>query len=130
VNSFTRDDGITKIEYVGTQGYAFTDGTPRLRANASIGYASDGPSGLVRARFISAGYWDRTRPTLTNNRYPAYVYFDLHLSQKFRIAEGKQAELYGSVANLFDKEPPIYSTFTPYYDVIGRYFSVGARLEL
>src|SRR3546814_8491654 len=45
---------ITKIEYVGTQGYAFTDGTPRIRANASIGYASDGFGGLVRLRYISS----------------------------------------------------------------------------
>src|SRR3546814_5742835 len=35
VNSFTRDDGITKIEYVGTQGYAFTDGTPRSEEHTS-----------------------------------------------------------------------------------------------
>lgn len=128
VNSSTRDDGISKIQYVGTQGYAFTDGTPRVRANASVGYASDGFSGLVRARFISAGYWDRTRTTLTNNRIPAYLYIDLSLSQKVRVSEGKEFELFGSVSNLFDKDPPPHSTFTPYYDVIGRYLSVGARL--
>ncbi|GAM05021.1 TonB-dependent receptor [Novosphingobium sp. MBES04] len=129
VNSFTRDDDITKIEYVKTQGYAFTDGTPRLRANLSVGYASDGFSGLVRGRFISAGYWDRTRPTLTNNDYAAFMYFDLNLSQKVAVAGGKSLEIYGNVANLFDKDPPIYSTFTPYYDVIGRYMTIGARLE-
>lgn len=129
VNTSTRDDGISKIEYVGTQGYAFTEGAARLRANASIGYASDSFSGLVRGRFISAGYWDRTRTTLTNNRIPAYLYVDLHLSQKVRFGEGREFEFYGSVSNLFDKDPPPHSTFTPYYDVIGRYISVGARLE-
>lgn len=129
VSSSKRDDGISTIEYVGTQGYAFTDGTPRVRANASIGYASDSFSGLVRGRFISAGYWDRTRTTLTNNRIEAYLYIDLNLSQKVRIGEGKEFEFYGSVSNLFDKDPPPHSTFTPYYDVIGRYMSVGARLE-
>src|SRR3546814_18661110 len=80
---------ITKIEYVGTQGYAFTDGTPRIRANASIGYASDGFGGLVRLRYISSGYWDRTRPTLTNNRIPAYTYVDLPLSQKIPVGNGQ-----------------------------------------
>jgi len=130
VNSFTVDDGVTRIEYVGTQGYAFADGTPRIRANATVGYASDGFGGLVRARYISSGYWDRTRPTLTNNDIPAYAYIDLQLSQKVRIGEGRALEVYGSATNLFDKDPPKHSTFTPYYDVIGRYLSVGARLAL
>jgi len=130
VNSFTTDDGITRIDYTGTQGYAFTDGTPRIRANATIGYASDGFSGLIRARYISSGFWDRTRPTLTNNRISAYTYFDLQLSQKVTIVDGERLEFYGSVSNLFDKDPPIHATFTPYYDVIGRYMSVGARLVL
>jgi iron complex outermembrane receptor protein len=129
VNSFTTDDGISKIEYTGTQGYAFAEGTPRIRANATIGYASDGFSGLVRARYISSGYWDRTRPTLTNNRIPAYTYFDVQLSQKVPIGDGRSFEFYGSISNLFDKDPPLHSSFTPYYDVIGRYMSVGARLE-
>lgn len=128
VNSFTVDDGVTKVEYVGTQGYALTEGTPRVRANGTVGYSSDTFSGLVRARFISAGYWDRTRTTLTNNRIPAYTYVDLQLSQKVPMGDGRNFELYGSVSNLFDKDPPLYSTFTPYYDVIGRYMSVGARL--
>ncbi|SEM73921.1 TonB-dependent Receptor Plug Domain [Sphingomonas gellani] len=128
VNSFTVDDGLTKVEYVGTQGYALTEGTPRVRANATIGYASDSFSGLVRARYISSGYWDRTRATLTNNRIPAYTYFDVQLSQKVPMGDGRNFEFYGSVSNLFDKDPPLYSTFTPYYDVIGRYLSVGARV--
>ncbi len=128
VNSFSTDDGVTKIEYTGTQGYAFTEGTPRIRANATIGYASDTLSGLVRARYISSGYWDRTRPTLTNNHIPAYTYFDLQLSQKVPLGDGRAFEFYGSISNLFDKDPPPHATFTPYYDVIGRYLSVGARV--
>ncbi len=128
VNSFTTDDGISRIEYTGTQGYAFAEGTPRVRANATIGYASDGFSGLVRARYISSGYWDRTRPTLSNNHIPAYTYVDLQLSQKVPMGDGRNFEFYGSVSNLFDKDPPLHSTFTPFYDVIGRYMSVGARL--
>lgn len=129
VNHFTTDDGISKVEYVKSQGYAFVNGVPRIRANASVGYASDGFSGLVRARYLSSGYWNRTSKALTNNHIPAYTYVDLQLSQKIPFGEGKHFELYGNVSNLFDKEPPLYSTFSPYYDVIGRYMTVGARLE-
>ncbi|MFT4053112.1 MAG: TonB-dependent receptor [Novosphingobium sp.] len=129
VNHFTTDDGISEVEYVKSQGYAFVNGVPRIRANASIGYASDSFSGLVRARYISSGYWNRTNAALTNNRIPAYTYIDLQLSQKVPFGDGKHFELYGNVSNLFDKDPPLYSTFSPYYDVIGRYMTVGARLE-
>lgn len=130
VNHFTTDDGISKVEYVKSQGYAFVNGVPRIRANASVGYASDGFSGLVRARYISSGYWNRTATALTNNRIPAYTYFDLQLSQKVPFGDGdKHFELYGNVSNLFDKNPPLYSTFSPYYDVIGRYMTAGVRLE-
>ncbi|AXB79958.1 TonB-dependent receptor [Novosphingobium sp. P6W] len=129
VNHFTTDDGISKVEYVKSQGYAFVNGVPRIRANASIGYASDSFSGLVRARYTSSGYWNRTSTAITNNRIPAYTYIDLQLSQKVPFGEGKHFELYGNVSNLFDRNPPLYSNFSPYYDVIGRYMTVGARLE-
>jgi len=129
VNHFTTDDGISKVEYVKSQGYAFVNGVPRIRANATIGYASDSFSGLVRARYISSGYWNRTNTTLTNNHIPAYTYFDLSLSQQVPFGNGNSFELYGNVSNLFDKDPPLYSTFSPYYDVIGRYFTIGARVK-
>lgn len=131
VNHFTTDDGVSKIEYVKSQGYAFVNGVPRIRANASVGYASDGFSGLVRARYTSSGYWNRTSATpITNNRIPAYTYIDLQLSQKVPFGDdGKYFEIYGNVSNLFDKDPPLYSNFSPYYDVIGRYMTIGARLE-
>lgn len=131
VNHFTTDDGTAKIEYVKSQGYAFVNGVPRIRANASIGYGSDGFSGLVRARYISSGYWNRTSATpITNNRIPAYTYIDLQLTQKVPFGEdGKSFEIYGNVSNLFDKDPPLSSAFSPYYDVVGRYMTIGARLE-
>lgn len=129
VNNFSTDDGITKIDYVKTQGSAFVNGVPRIRANASVAYASDGFSGLVRARYISSGDWNGTIPTLTNNHIPAYTYIDLQLSQKIPIGDGKHFELFGDIANLFDKDPPPSSGFSPYYDVIGRYMTIGARLQ-
>lgn len=129
VNHFTTDDGTAEIEYVKSQGYAFVNGVPRIRANASVGYASDGFSGLVRARYTSSGYWNRTSTALTNNHIPAYTYIDLQLSQKVPFGDGKHFELYGNVSNLFDKDPPLYSNFSPYYDVIGRYMTAGLRLE-
>ncbi|TDW67579.1 TonB-dependent receptor-like protein [Novosphingobium sp. PhB55] len=131
VNHFTTDDGTAKIEYVKSQGYAFVNGVPRIRANASVGYSSDGFSGLVRARYTSSGYWNRTSATpITNNRIPAYTYIDVQLSQKVPFGQdGKYFEIYGNVSNLFDKDPPLYSNFSPYYDVIGRYMTLGVRLE-
>ncbi len=42
---------------------------------------------------------------------------------------GSDVEVYANVSNLFDKDPPISSLFSPYYDVVGRFFTVGARIN-
>jgi outer membrane receptor protein involved in Fe transport len=42
---------------------------------------------------------------------------------------GYNVELYANATNLFDKEPPIGSLYSPYYDVIGRYVTLGARMR-
>ena len=42
---------------------------------------------------------------------------------------GNAIELYANATNLFDKKPPVSSLYSPYYDVIGRYVTVGARMR-
>jgi len=136
VNSLTTNDGISKIEYVGTTGHAFVNGMPDWRINASVGYSSPSINAVVRARYISPGNYNAARnvvtgvyqQNLTNNAIPAYTYVDLQLG--FKIPSGnKSMEIYGSVTNLFNKAPPIASLYSPFYDVVGRYMSVGARIS-
>lgn len=127
VNSLTTYDGISRLEYVGTTGYAFVNGMPDWRVNASVGYSNPWLNGVVRARYISPGKYNGLQ-NITNNAIPAYAYVDLQLG--FKIPSGKKTlEIYGSVTNLFNKAPPIASLYSPFYDVVGRYMSVGARIS-
>ena len=38
--------------------------------------------------------------------------------------------LFGNVRNLFDKDPPLVTTtYNAHYDVVGRFFTVGGRVN-
>jgi outer membrane receptor protein involved in Fe transport len=128
VDSLTTNDGVSTIEYVRSQGYAFGLGVPKWRVNGSLGYEGPVYSAQVRARYISPGNYNNT-VNLVNNHIKAYTYFDLQLSTKIDTGSGPGMELYSNVTNLFDKDPPVGSLYSPYYDVVGRYITVGARVR-
>ena len=126
VNSLTTDDGITEIEYVKSQGYSFGLGVPKLRLNASLGWKGEVFGVDLRARYISAGNYNSTIP-ISNNHIDAFTYVDLGVTADLAKYGADGVELYAKATNLFDKEPPVGASFSPYYDVIGRYVTVGAR---
>jgi outer membrane receptor protein involved in Fe transport len=128
VNSLTINDGITNVEYVKNTSYAFVTGMPDWRINGSVGYSDDGFNAVIRARYIGPGYYNRNQ-AITNNRVPAYTYVDLQLSKTI-AAGGREFDIYANVSNLFDKDPPIASLFSPFYDTVGRFVTVGARVRL
>lgn len=127
VDSLTTDDGVSAIEYVGLQGNSFSFGVPRWRINASIGYDSDDFGAQLRARHISAGNYNST-VKLLNNRIPAYTYIDLLARAHIPTGSDTRMEIYANITNVFDKQAPNGSLYSPFYDVVGRYFSLGARL--
>lgn len=126
VNSLTTDDGVTKIEYVESQGYSFGLGVPKLRVNASLGWKGEVFGANLRARYISAGDYNST-VAISNNHIDAFTYVDLGLTADLAHYGANGVELYANATNLFDKDPPVGSLYSPYYDVIGRYVTVGAR---
>jgi iron complex outermembrane receptor protein len=128
VNGLTTDDGVSKIDYVKSQGYSFGLGVPEWRVNASIGYQDETFGATLRARYLSAGSYNTT-VNIVNNHIPAFTYFDLQLNARIPVAKGPQLELYANATNLLDKDPPVSATFSPYYDVVGRYITVGARVR-
>jgi iron complex outermembrane receptor protein len=127
VNSLKTNDGVTTIEYVRSQGNSFSLGVPKWRVNASIGYDGEGFGAQLRARYISPGNYNSTIKLL-NNHIPAYAYLDI--SARVRVAAGprRKMEIYGNVTNLLDRQAPSGSLYSPFYDVVGRHFSAGARL--
>ena len=126
VNSLTTNDGVSEIEYVKSQGYSFGLGVPELRVNASAAWQGDVFGANLRARYISAGDYNSTI-AIANNHIDAFVYVDLGLTADLTRYGAQGVELYANATNLFDKDPPVGSLFSPYYDVIGRYVTVGAR---
>ncbi|ATQ43320.1 TonB-dependent receptor domain-containing protein [Caulobacter mirabilis] len=128
VNSLTTDDGVKEIEYVRSQGYSFGLGVPKLRLNGTLGWKGDDASAYIRARYISEGAYNST-VKLVNNHIEAFTYVDIGGTVNLPDFQGNKVELYGNITNLFDKDPPPGSLYSPYYDVIGRYFTVGARLS-
>ncbi|UAL12598.1 TonB-dependent receptor domain-containing protein [Caulobacter segnis] len=128
VNSLTTNDGVSKIEYVKSQGYSFGLGTPKTRMTAALDWAGEVFSANVRARYISPGNYNNT-VDLVNGHIKAYTYVDLGVQARLPEIRGHEIELYANATNLFDKDPPIGSLYSPYYDVIGRYVTVGARMR-
>lgn len=125
-NSQTTDDGIKQMEYVESQGYAFGLGVPKWRATSSVAFNSDAFSANVRARYLSAGQYDRNQ-AIVNNGIGSFVYYDIGASTRF--GADRNVELYAAVNNVTNKLAPIASTFSPYYDVMGRYYTAGVRVK-
>lgn len=126
VNSLTTNDGITEIEYVKSQGYSFGLGVPELRVNANLAWKGDVFGANLRTRYISEGLYNSTI-AITNNEIDAFTYVDLGVTADLTRYGADGVEIYANATNLFDKDPPVGSLYSPYYDVIGRYVTVGAR---
>jgi iron complex outermembrane recepter protein len=100
----------------------------------------------MQARYVSDGVKDAGRigpddpafnPDLANsiddNHVPSYVVWGLNTSYDFNVL-GIQAQLFGSVQNLFDKEPPLIGlgiggTNPVLFDTVGRRYRIGLRTQ-
>ncbi|MEJ0035120.1 MAG: TonB-dependent receptor [Gammaproteobacteria bacterium] len=117
-----------------------------LRANLTW---KMGPASVtLQARYIDSGVLDSTRldptdagyaPTLVNstndNHVASATYFNLFGSYDLALAGDTSVQLFASVNNLFDKEPPFapelqYPTNPTYFDQIGRSYRAGFRVRL
>ena len=65
------------------------------------------------------------RGTLSATYEDANVGFDIRA--RFKIDD--RFMLFGNVNNVFDRDPPLITANSTLYDVVGRYFTVGARVD-
>jgi len=138
----------TPIDRAGQTGIQQSDGVPyslpKFKATGNVTYSNGPFSVFLQGRFISAGVNENNPPTvattLANNHVDAAFYADMRLSYRFDTPENGNMEVFGTVTNLFDKDPPItpyYSAFAGYaiqdnptlFDVLGRRFVVGAKIS-
>lgn len=130
LNNFTTNNGLATVEYVESQGDIRASlGAPRAIINTTLTYDTDDYGGYLRGRFLSAGYYDRTRQ-IQNNAIPAFFYVDAGVHVNIGIGLENPVQLNATVVNLLDRDPPMESQFSPFYDIIGRYFRVGVAYNL
>lgn len=129
-------DGVTSVDRAGQ---AQGTGVPHWTGLANIVYAT-GPLSLgVSGRYVGGGAFDVTfgPGDINDNSISGRFYINLSAQYDIGRGDGWTMELYGAVKNLLDKAPPIVgSTFqAPFatngalYDMVGRYFTVGARVR-
>ena len=127
VHKLTEDNGASTLNFVGSQGQAFVNlGVPRWRGVLTAGFSNNQFDVHARVRYLSAGYYDTTQSTLVNNRIAQYFYADVGGSY---TVQGTKLTFYGELRNLANKRPPIASEYGAYYDVIGRFFQLGAKVK-
>lgn len=124
------------IEYKGTAGaYNISATLPEWKANVSLGY-DIGPvrlaySGTIIDELGNQGNIPDFEDPSGYSGIDSYWYHDL--SGTYQATENM--ELFAGVRNLLDEEPPVFdnandgNTDPNTYDVVGRYFFVGARLK-
>jgi iron complex outermembrane receptor protein len=139
----------SSISVAGVPGQTYTNnvntsGTPRDRANLSVGYANDGFSATITEQFIGQQNWFGSTAPVTV-RYvvdppiPAYFLTGVSMTKDF-VVEDQPITAFLNVNNLFDNNGPIVGGFngspgmlypTPTYaDIIGRYFTLGIRVKM
>jgi outer membrane receptor protein involved in Fe transport len=131
--------GTPAQELAGSAASQFGGGIAKWRLSGNISYSNSYFGIDIQERWRSSLARDTNRAFVYEDRVPSVAYTDITLTAFIGKDKGKQ--LYLSVQNLFDKDPPVYTTAafsgTPNFqypavtgdDVIGRYFTVGGRFK-
>ena len=123
------------------------NGMPKWSGNADIGYDTGTWMANLQLRYIGSGVFSNlyrtgtgAANTVSNNKVPAFVYLTLSGHINVPFGNEQNFQLFGVINNLLDKDPAMVpsgaaggiresSTNAAFYDVIGRYFRIGARMK-
>jgi iron complex outermembrane recepter protein len=135
------DDGETRINQAGSISSVSDDlgATPHWRGLFSINY-NEGPFNWYnQLRFVGSANRDNSiaRDAISPNRFGAYALWDTAISFTVGKDDARSYEFYLNIKNVLDKDPPIVvsnfivpqATEPTFYDVVGRNFAVGVRLN-
>lgn len=122
-------------------------GVPHLTGVFDITLSADKWLANLQTRLIGSGKFNNAFTegtgsvrTINDNSIPAYAYLSLSAQYNLQVG-GKELQLFGTINNLLDTDPPALpsgtvgfanetSTNPAYYDVIGRAFTLGVRFKL
>ena len=135
------------VDRAGQTGNIAGTALPDWLLRANVTWTAGPASVTLQARYIDSGVLDSTRldpsdpgysPTAINstndNHVASATYFNLFGNYDFSLAGDTSLQLFASVSNLFDKEPPFapelqYPTNPTYFDQIGRTYRAGVRVK-
>jgi outer membrane receptor protein involved in Fe transport len=106
----------------------------------------------LSARYIGGAFFDRTygdsiddanyqdslgrflSGSIDNNWVKPYFNFSLNGSYNLKVDSMKQFQVFGSINNLFNKDPPftgggLSGASAQYHDTLGRAYRMGVRLK-
>jgi iron complex outermembrane receptor protein len=139
-NSTTSSNGV-KTEDAGDVG---TLGLPQWKLTAYLQYANGPFTTFFEGRFIDGGKLSATYNLngwdVANNHVPSVTYYDTRVSYDIPVGSST-LQLYGVINNIFDKAPPLAPSYVglssspvqtnqSLYDVLGRRFTVGLKLQM
>jgi iron complex outermembrane receptor protein len=151
VASYLYDFIIGGVNWAGQTGptAAFGDfnTSPNWQGTAYASYTQGPFTGTVQLRYIDSGKfnvtykgpedpgYDPSRPnSINDNRVASATYVNLSASYRLpELSKGTGIELFGSINNLFDRDPPVapggngYPTNPVYFDTYGMTWRFGVR---
>jgi iron complex outermembrane recepter protein len=118
---------------------------PRLKMTGLFNYSRGPFHSFLQLRYIGNGVYDTQNGIgprnwiLADNTVGSIAYVDARLSYDMAFGDSK-VELYGSVTNLFGRDPPLVPYYSPalaagvqynstLYDVVGRRFALGVNVR-
>jgi hypothetical protein len=143
----TTQQGQLKVDRAGQTGTGNATtasplgGAPDWQGTLSLSYDRGPFSATLQERYINSGTWDATFVQgidIDDNTVASAAYTNVELSYKGEMTDSATWETYLHVRNLFDKDPPIAPSFgftgstqtnTSLFDIYGRSYSVGVRLN-
>jgi iron complex outermembrane receptor protein len=131
-DTLSLDNTVVKIDGAGYLGSQQVFLVPKWRGSLSSVYESERFGADLRARYVDGGGYAPANVLAgqdPDNSISSRWYFDLGARLYIPYGDGKKFTVYGNVQNLFDRDPAVAAINSPYHDLIGRYFTVGARIN-
>jgi len=150
VKDLTLTDSAGAVDRAGQTGVrtGTVPGVPDYIIDGMLSWTLDDLKLTTHGRYIPAGiFWtnfvgpdqDGYAPTLPNsvdnNNVPGRFYLDLSAQYTIHGGNGQQYQIFGTINNLLDKDPPIIPGATGgtnqiLFDPIGRAFKMGVRVKM
>ena len=152
---FFRGFGLPPINYAGQTGPTAAFGSfntaPHWQGNMILTGTQGRFTGTVQVRYVGKGRFETLTPTsgtpldpndpnyspsdinsINDNSVSSATY--VNLSASYKLTD--EIELFGSINNLFDRNPPVapggngYPTNPVYFDTYGRLWRAGVRVKI